>query len=190
MVHKYGSERTSAGRVYIQASLHADEVPGMLVANHLIKLLDDADSRGEIMKEIVIVPFANPIGLSQFIFGSHLGRFAFDSTTNFNRQWKDFTDAVWALVCDKLTSDAEANVLMIRGGIAEVIKNITPLTEEESLKHILLQQAAISDVVMDLHCDSNAVMHMYTHDRLWPAMVRQFLVERNHNNEALMLCCV
>ena len=171
-MHKYGSEHTLAGRVYIQASLHADEVPGMLVVNHLIKMLDAADSRGEIMKEIVIVPFANPIGLSQFIFGTHLGRFSFDSTTNFNREWKDFTTAVWEVVRDKLTADAEANVRLIRVAIANVIANMTPETEEESLKHVLLQQAAVSDVVMDLHCDSNAVMHMYTHDRLWPAMVR------------------
>jgi uncharacterized protein len=171
MVHKYGSEHTSLGRAYIQASLHADEIPGMLVADHLIKLLDEADSRGEIQKEIVIVPFANPIGLSQFIFGTHLGRFAFDSTTNFNREWKNFTSAVWDLVGEKLTGDAEANVHTIRTGISEVMANMAPETEEASLKHLLLQQSAISDVVMDLHCDSNAVMHMYTHDRLWPEMV-------------------
>lgn len=171
MVHKYGSEHTSDGRIYIQASLHADEIPGMLVTNHLIKLLDQAEARGEIKKEIVIVPYANPIGLSQFLFGSHLGRFSLDSTTNFNREWTNFTDSVWALACEKLTDDSAANVKIIRQCISSVINDITPQTEESSLKHLLLQEAAVSDVVMDLHCDSNAVMHMYTHDRLWPALV-------------------
>lgn len=170
-MHKYGSEHSAAGRVYIQASLHADEIPGILVANHLLKLLDDADSSGQIKKEIVIVPFANPIGLSQFIFGTHLGRFCFDSTTNFNREWKNFTDSVWEVVQDKLTSDADDNVRIIRNHITDVLQKIVPETEEASLKLLLLLESAISDVVLDLHCDTNAVMHMYTHDRLWPQLV-------------------
>ena len=58
--HSYGQPGTS--RAYIQASIHADELPGMLVAHHLIKMLDCANSAGHIVKEIVIVPFANPIG--------------------------------------------------------------------------------------------------------------------------------
>ena len=172
MIHKYGSEYTSAGRVYIQASLHSDEIPGMLVANYLIKLLDEADSRGEIKKEIVIVPYANPIGLSQFLFGTHLGRFSLDSTTNFNREWKNFTSDVWESVKDKLTANADENTRIIRAAISEVLGKIIPTTEEASLKHLLLQESSISDVVMDLHCDCNAVMHMYTHDRLWPELVR------------------
>lgn len=157
----------------LQASLHAEEIPGMLVANHLIKLLDDADALGLIKKQIVIVPFANPIGLSQFIFGAHLGRFSFDSTTNFNREWRDFTDEVWVLVGDKLTQNETFNVSLIRVAIEDIIGRRTPQTEEASLKQLLLKESAISDVVLDLHCDSNAVMHMYTHDRLWPAMVKR-----------------
>ncbi len=27
-----------------------------------------------------------------------------------------------------------------------------------------------SDVMLDLHCDQDAVLHMYTHTRLWPHM--------------------
>ncbi len=33
-------------KVYIQASLHAEELPGMLVAHHLRALLDAADAAG------------------------------------------------------------------------------------------------------------------------------------------------
>lgn len=170
MVHKYGSENSAAGRVYIQASLHADEYPAMLVANHLIKLLDDADKRGEIKKEIVVVPYANPIGLSQFLFNTHLGRFSFDSTTNFNREWKNFTSSVWDQVKEKLTPSVGENTSTIRAAITQVLGSIIPETEEASLKLALLQESAISDVVMDLHCDSNALMHFYTHDRLWPEL--------------------
>ena len=183
-MHKFGSDNESSGRVYIQASLHADEVPGMLVANHLIKMLDVADSKGEIRKEIVIVPYANPIGLSQFLFGKHMGRYCLESGINFNRDWKNFTDEVWNQAKDKLTDDANANVMKIREIISDVIRNVKPETEEASLKHALLEEAAISDVVMDLHCDSDAVMHMYTHDRLWPALVSNVVA---NCHEAIMI---
>ena len=35
-------------KVYLQAGLHADEVPGVLVLQHLMDLLDQASGRGEI----------------------------------------------------------------------------------------------------------------------------------------------
>ena len=70
-------EGTSANnameKCYIQASLHSDEVPAMLVTHKLIKMLDDFDKRGEIQKQIIVVPYANPIGLSQNILNSGLG---------------------------------------------------------------------------------------------------------------------
>jgi predicted deacylase len=41
--YKYSTESASSHckRVYIQASLHADELPGMLVATHLVHLLGE-----------------------------------------------------------------------------------------------------------------------------------------------------
>ena len=70
---------------YYLASLHADEHPPLLVNNFLIKLLDEADEKGEILEDVIVVPYANPIGLSQLLFGQHLGRFSFDTAINFNR---------------------------------------------------------------------------------------------------------
>ena len=60
----------SRPRVYLQASLHADEIPGMLVLHHLMRLLDTADRARHIRGEIIIVPAANPMGLSQWTFGT------------------------------------------------------------------------------------------------------------------------
>jgi predicted deacylase len=66
--HRFGIEGLQ--KVYIQASLHADELPGLLVCHHLIHLLEEAASKGLVdNSEIIIVPFANPIGLSQNILG-------------------------------------------------------------------------------------------------------------------------
>ncbi|VEB40790.1 Succinylglutamate desuccinylase / Aspartoacylase family [Chromobacterium violaceum] len=70
-----GSQRTltsfhfgQAGRgekVHIQASLHADELPGMLVAWHLKQRLRQLEDEGAILGEIAVLPAANPIGLNQ-----------------------------------------------------------------------------------------------------------------------------
>ena len=77
-MHRYGpvegaSTSSTVEKCYIQASLHSDEVPAMLVAHKLIKMLDDFDERGEIQKQIIVVPHANPIGLSQNILNSGIG---------------------------------------------------------------------------------------------------------------------
>ena len=60
----------SGPKVYIQASLHADELPGMLTAHHLRQQLDRLEAEGRIQGEIVLVPMANPIGLSQWLAGN------------------------------------------------------------------------------------------------------------------------
>ena len=65
----------AAPKVVLQASLHADELPGMLVLHHLRQLLQQAEAQGLIAGEVVLVPMANPIGLSQTVLHSQLGRF-------------------------------------------------------------------------------------------------------------------
>jgi len=49
--------RAGAGpKIYIQASLHAEELPGMLAAHHLRPLLEAADAAGQVAGEVVLVP--------------------------------------------------------------------------------------------------------------------------------------
>ena len=81
--------RTGGKKVYLQASLHADEVPAMLVAHHLRGALAECEARGEIDGEIVLVPMANPIGLAQTVLGHPFGRFDLTTGTNFNRGYKN-----------------------------------------------------------------------------------------------------
>ena len=38
--HKYGPKSEDVDLCYLQASLHADELPGILVNHHLLKILD------------------------------------------------------------------------------------------------------------------------------------------------------
>lgn len=157
-------------RAYIQASLHCDELPGMLVTHHLLKLLDECASKNGILKPITVLPFANPIGLQQIVMGSHLGRFSMSTGVNFNRDWIDVTSAVAESVADRLTEDEDTNVAIIRSSILEETTKLKFNTVEKVLKRELFKRAAISSIVLDLHCDTDAIMHTYTHDRSWPEM--------------------
>jgi hypothetical protein len=158
-------------RAYIQASLHCDELPGMLVSHHLLKLLDVAAEKNGILKPITIVPYANPIGLQQIVMGSHLGRFSLSTGVNFNRDWIDVTAAVAERVrADLSATDIQSNSAVIRKALLEETRKLRFNTVEKVLKQELFQRAAVSSIVLDLHCDCDAIMHAYTHDLLWPQM--------------------
>ena len=101
-------------KVYIQAALHADEVPGMLVAQFLRTELAALEAEGKIRGEIILVPAANPIGLSQAIHGAPFGRFDLSTGINFNRAYKHVADDLKASLEGKLGPDAGANVALVR----------------------------------------------------------------------------
>ncbi|MFM2399462.1 MAG: hypothetical protein RL341_1619, partial [Pseudomonadota bacterium] len=159
-VLRYG-QADARPKIYLQASLHADEVPGMLVLHHLRTMLTALEEAGHIKGEIVLVPSANPLGLAQHVHGSHLGRFHLGDGVNFNRGFPNLIDGIAARVGDKLGSDAHANRQLIRGAALSELAATPARTEHERLKHILLGQALDADVVLDLHCDAEAVMHLY-----------------------------
>lgn len=140
----------------------------MLVAHHLLKLLDEAERHGYILENISIVPYANPIGLSQHLLGSHIGRFSTKSGVNFNREYMDIGEAIAKRIDGKLNENSAHNVNLIREALlAEIDSKVTGI-EEYEMKRLLYKIASPCDIVIDLHCDSDAVLHMYTSDRLWP----------------------
>lgn len=155
-------------KVYIQASLHADEPPGMLVAHHLRERLEALEARGALHGEVVVVPVANPLGLSQRVLRNGVGRFDLDTGENFNRHYASLTDAVWSEVASQLDADAEANVLRVRDALRRAAAALPADSELAALRRCLLQLACDADVVLDLHCDNEALMHLYTGTALWP----------------------
>ena len=175
-VFRYGPEGVDCPTCYIHAALHADEIPGLLVLNHLIKDLDELEAKGKISKKIVILPYDNPIGLQQDILGNHIGRFNFATGTNFNRDFGDYTKKINDRIQDgSLTlskESGEENVATIRKCLLNILEEEMrePQSVESSLKKVIFKMASISDICLDLHCDTNALMHMYTHTRLWPEM--------------------
>ena len=161
--------RPGAGpKVYLQASLHADELPGMLTAYHLRQQLDALEAQGQILGEVVLVPMANPIGLSQWWLQSHLGRFESLSGENFNRHYPDYILAAAAQAEPQLSQDAAHNVAVLRAALREQLAQAPADTELQALRRSLMQLACDADVVLDLHCDAQALMHLYTETPCWP----------------------
>jgi hypothetical protein len=148
-------------KVYVQASLHADELPGMLVAHHLRGLLEVAEQDGQLLGEVVLVPLANPIGLDQTTMHHQLGRFELASMENFNRNYPDFFTLVKDELADQLGADAGQNKRLVRAAMRRALDAQKPETELQSLRHTLMQLSHDADIVLDLHCDFEAVVHLY-----------------------------
>jgi len=157
-------------KVYIQASLHAEELPGMLAAYHLRPLLERLDAAGQIQGEVVLVPMANPIGSAQRVQHKPAGRFELDSGENFNRYYPDFAQHIADEVLPALGKDAAANVALVRQAMGRYLERWTPKTELHSLRRSLLQLSFDADYVLDLHCDCEAVMHFYCEEACWSAL--------------------
>jgi uncharacterized protein len=145
----------------IQGALHADEVPAMLVAHRLREQLAQLEAAGKLLGQVQLVPYANPLGLTQHLLGAHQGRFSFSDGTNFNRNHVDLTETVAAAVRGRLGDDEAHNVQVIRAALRDAARALVTLLPAQDLKHKLLQLAVDSDVVLDLHCDAEAAMHLY-----------------------------
>ena len=158
-------------KVYIQASLHADELPGMLVAHHLRQALTGIEAEGRLLGEVVLVPLANPIGLSQTLLHHQVGRFELGGMENFNRHYPDFFNELKDALALQLGPDAETNQGIIRRAMLDWLDAQQPQTELQSQRLVLTRLACDADVVLDLHCDFEAVMHLYIEQPMLPALM-------------------
>ncbi|MGF6753532.1 succinylglutamate desuccinylase [Paraburkholderia sp. GAS42] len=159
----------SGQKIYIQSSLHADETPAMLTAVLLKRRLLELEAAGALAAEIVLVPVANPVGLGQYVMGQFIGRFDLASGKNFNRHFLAFPTLA-ERAKDRLGADAMRNRDIIRELLREELAQQAPLTEFESLQLALFKQSFDADLVIDLHCSLEAVMHVYTTEAAWPSI--------------------
>ena len=70
---------------HLQAGVHADEIPGMLVLHKLLPRLRADEAAGRLRGNVTVIPRCNPIGSNQFGHGRLLGRFDHATGRNFNR---------------------------------------------------------------------------------------------------------
>jgi predicted deacylase len=160
----------SGPKALIQASLHADEVPPMLVAQHLRGALGGLERAGRLRGEIVLIPVANPIGLGQRLLEQPVGRFDLASGENFNRHYANLFEIVRHQLEDRLGGDERANIASLRALLRDACAQLSVHTELQSMRHVLLSLAVDADTVLDLHCDNEALLHLYTTPSLWHAV--------------------
>ena len=151
-------------KIYLQAAIHADEIPGILVLHHLQRLLNEADKRGDIKGRIVLVPMANPYGVDQRIFGQMVGRYSLRDGVNFNRGHVDLSDKVVEQVTGQLGEDEAHNSQLIRQALKVAVNELPVNNEIAFLKRALLGMAIDADYCLDLHCDAEALLHLYALD--------------------------
>jgi predicted deacylase len=147
-------------KVYLQAALHADEWPGMIALQHLLQKLIELDKEDRLAGEIIVVPFANPIGLDQKLNGVVLGRQSFSAEGNFNRNWPDLSKAA-----EQSYQQGSNSAAQIKQSLRDAIKQLPTVTPLQHLKSTLLSLSIDADIVLDLHCDSQALLHLYSNYR-------------------------
>ncbi len=160
-VHRWGTPGARP-KVYLHAALHADEWPGLLTLDHLGRELDRLDAEGRIAGEIVALPYANPIGLDQSVNERVLGRFSLsDGLGNFNRAWPDLAPDIADAIRDKTGDDAATNVALMRDALRDAVAALPDDTEQQAHRKALLGLSVDADMVLDLHCDWRATLHLY-----------------------------
>ncbi|MEL7489033.1 MAG: succinylglutamate desuccinylase/aspartoacylase family protein, partial [Pseudomonadota bacterium] len=128
-------------KAYLQAGLHADEFPGMLVLRRLAEMLSDAAARGEIIGEVVLAPAANPIGLKQVHSGFLLGRACAETGENFNRNFPALAEGVALKVGPALAGDAAQNTREIRRAMGELLDDRSAERPVDALRLALMRRA-------------------------------------------------
>ncbi len=176
VVHRFG-KLGARPKVYLQAAVHANEFPGAMALHHLLPQLLKADAAGRIVGEVVVVPAVNPIGLSQLVGNNHLGRYDQLGRDNFNRNWPDLAPAVAERVGSQLGKDAQANITLIRKTALAALAEMQPLNELQTLRVEVLKLAIDADVLLDLHCDLEAVLHLFISRRDWPGRAQALAAE-------------
>jgi predicted deacylase len=154
-------------KAYLQAGLHADEPAGMLVLRALCKLLAAAEDAGEVKGEIIVVPMANPLGVDQAVNGAVMGRFELRTGANFNRRWPDLAAGLADTVRRRIGGDADENAELVRRELKRRIAALQPESPVMAQRIALARRAYDADLIVDLHCDDEALSYMMAPDELW-----------------------
>jgi predicted deacylase len=157
-------------KVHLQAALHADEQPGTMVLHHLLPMLRDADAASTLNARFVVFPSVNPLGLGTRVLRRHIGRYDLETGVNFNRRWPDLYPQVAEAIAGKLTADPKANIATIRKAVGAWLDSQQPATAAQKLRLAVMKSAHDADIVLDLHCDDESLIHIFTSPELMPGL--------------------
>ncbi|WP_028356870.1 succinylglutamate desuccinylase/aspartoacylase family protein [Brackiella oedipodis] len=165
-------DQAAPKKVYLQASLHGDEMPGSLVAYYLHQALLTLEQENQLKAQIILVPFCNPIGAGQYVNYKHIGRFHLTTGQNFNRlQAVDlYSGLKQRIAADtwQWSTEPTQNVQKIRNALLEIVSQTQASNAVNAMHLQLLKWSCDADIVFDMHCDIEAVLHIYTTPNSWP----------------------
>jgi len=163
----------NAPTVYIQSSLHGSEIQGYLVCIKLLEYFNINPPRGN----ITIVPLCNPYGIQQKVGSFTHGRFDPWTGENWNRNFTELT-------CLSKNHQIHEDQIILEDFFKNApqqssLTNLKKLFKDllsTKLKNQLLQNisygkklstqlqllASPADIVLDLHCDTDSLPHIYS----------------------------
>ncbi|WP_421759105.1 succinylglutamate desuccinylase/aspartoacylase family protein [Devosia sp.] len=162
--------RDAPEKVHLQAALHADEHPGTMLLHHLLPQLRHADEQNLLRARFTVMPLVNPLGMANFSFRHHLGRYDPNTGVNHNRRWPDLFAQIRTQLAGRLSEDERFNVNLIRKAVAQWIDAQQPRTVAEQLRLLVLREAHDAEFVLDLHCDNDSLLHIFTSPELMPEL--------------------
>ncbi len=153
---------SDAPSVYIQANMHGAEVQGNAVIYQLLELLRNT----ELLGDITLVPYANPVGANHKNGEYTLGRFDPITGVNWNRMYHFDESIIKPFVqeCigkDDKTIESNFKQLMIDSIAQKLDHNIFGLTTGQRIAYQLQQLAHQADLVLDLHTGPISSKHLY-----------------------------
>jgi len=173
-LHRYFFGPKNANtKIFLQAGLHADEHPGMMVLHHLLNALSEAETKGLLNARFVVMPLVNPIGMGHIQFHTHRGRYNPVTGINYNRRWPNVMTMLGDAGVDQLAAqldqtDAPTNRSLVRAAVKACLLETTPVTAVDKLRHAVMLETHDCDIVLDLHCDDQALNHIFIVPQLMP----------------------
>ena len=149
-------------KVYLQAALHADEQPGILILHHLLSMLRAADAAGELNARFVLFPMVNPLGMGDIEFDQHQGRYNRANGVNHNRDWPVLYDAIGDGLAERLGDDAGTNIQRVRERLRAWAESLPQVTAFQQWRRYVIAEACDADYVFDLHCDDDSLVHIFS----------------------------
>lgn len=179
--HFPGSD-ADALKVYIQSGIHGAEVQGYLVALQLIETFLKDPPRGD----VTIVPMANPYAMNVKGVEYTIGRFDPVTGENWNRNYIDFSSLAQEFLKENSKSSFAELMHLFKSTMASHIDQLLEKGEHSYAQKIAwqLQRLAVeANIVLDLHCDTISVPHVYSASYAIPSASRlgiPFLIEIPH----------
>ena len=170
VLHEFGPKNAKLA-IHLQAGLHADETPGCVVLFRLADRLAKLHAQERLLARITVLPAANPIGATQYLIGDlHCGRFDLSSGENFNRNFPDLRPVIGKVLersdqCGKYSAEQRFDALRV--ALQNALQDWPVQSLLDKWRVELLKIASGADWVLDLHCDQEAVTHLYTAPALW-----------------------